>query len=91
MGSSLWARKTKKHSEDGNHWAELRIKKDAKTNEEYIDVLVGEKKGKPYHIHIGINLNQTQKFKQYRGVTRSITRKVESLKKGLLENFEQIA
>jgi hypothetical protein len=85
MYKSLWIGEIKKEFKDGTHWAKLRIKKDVKVNEKYIDVLVG-KKDKQWHMHIGINLDQTIRFTQFRGVTHSITREVKSLKRGFLEN-----
>lgn len=87
MDKSLWIREIKKNTEDGTHWAKLRVKKDTNLNEKYIDVLVGEK-DKQWHTHIGINLDQTVRFTQFRNVTRAVTREVKSLKRGLLENKE---
>ena len=85
MDKSLWAKDAKIISKEGTHWAEIRIKNDTKSNEKYIDVLIG-KKDAPYHMHIGINLDQSLKFQRFRGVTRAIAREVKSMKRGLLEN-----
>lgn len=85
MNKSLWIGEIKKEFKDETHWAKLRVKKDTRVNEKYIDILVG-RKGKQWYTHIGINLDQSTKFTRFRGVTHAITRKVESLKRGLLEN-----
>jgi hypothetical protein len=85
MNKGLWAKDIKIISNEGTLWAKLRIKNDTKSNEKYIDVLIG-KKDAPYHMHIGINLDQSLKFQRFRGVVRSLTREVESMKRGLLEN-----
>lgn len=85
MDKSSWIGEIKREFKDETHWAKLRVKKDVKVNEKYIDVLVGQK-GKQWHAHIGINLDQTLKFAQFRNITHSIAREVESLKKGPLEN-----
>ena len=89
MDKSLWIKEIKKDSKTKTHWAKLRVKKDTKLNEKYIDVLVGGK-GKQWHTHMGINLDQTIRFTQFRSVTHAITREVKSLKRGLLENKKLI-
>ena len=53
--------------------------------EQYFDVLIGLK-GKNPHAHLGINLDQTIRFSEFRKTTHSIKRTVISKQKGLLEN-----
>ena len=61
----LWTKQVVKEVKNNTHWAKVRTKKDPKTGETYFDVLIGLK-GKEAHAHIGINLNQTLRFQQYR-------------------------
>ena len=81
----LWTKDTVKRYEDKTHWAELRTKKDRKTGQRYFDILIGMKRKKP-HAHLGINLDQTVRFAEFRKTTHSIKRTVVSKKKGPLEN-----
>ena len=85
----LWTKKIVREFKDENNWAKLRTKKDHKTGETYFDILIGLR-GKEPHAHIGFNLNQTLRFQQFRKITRSIERKVESQKKGFLEHKKAI-
>ena len=71
---------------DSTHWAKLRIKRD-KFGLEYADLLIGWKGDKKWHAHLGINLDQSIKFEQYRGVINSVVRNAKSLKKGKYESF----
>jgi len=89
MDKSLWIKKVEKEVKDETHWAKLKIKKDKQSNESYIDILSG-RKGKAPHAHIGVNLDQTLKFTEFRGVTPSIQRDVKSLKRGHVESKKVI-
>lgn len=80
-----WTKETVKRYENHTHWAVLRTKKDPKTGEQYFDILIGLK-GKNPHAHLGINLDQTIRFSEFRKTTHSIKRTVVSKQKGLLEN-----
>jgi hypothetical protein len=86
---TLWIGNINKEFIDKTHWAKLRVKTDTKVNEKYIDILIGQK-GKQWHAHIGINLDQSLKFERYRGVVHSIIREVKSQKRGLLENTKLV-
>ena len=81
----LWTKDTVKRYKDNTHWAVLRMKKDRKNGQQYFDILIGLKDKKP-HAHLGINLDQTIRFSEFRKTTHSIKRTVVSKKKGLLEN-----
>lgn len=85
----LWTKKVVREFKDDTNWAKLRTKKDLKTGETYFDVLIGLK-GKKAHAHIGFNLNNTLRFQQYRKITHSIERTVESQKHGFLEHKKVI-
>jgi hypothetical protein len=85
----LWINKIKMEINDDKGWAKLRIKKDKVDDEDYIDILIGMKNKKP-HIHFGLNLDNSMKFSEYRGVTKAISRKIESRKYGLLQDAQQI-
>lgn len=76
----LWIKKITKEIKNKTHWAKLRVKKDEMSNKYYLDILAGRKNRRP-HAHIGINLDQTLKFRRYRGITHSIEREVKFLKK----------
>lgn len=90
MKENLWINKQSKlEIKDKNYWAKLRIKKDSKIENDYIDVLFGEK-GKPWKSHLGINLDQTILFSEYRGVIHSIKRDIDSKIRGHLETKKYI-
>jgi len=90
MKGNLWINKQKKlEIKNEKYWAKLRIKKDSKTGNNYIDILSGEK-GKPWKSHLGINLDQSLLFSKYRGVIHSIKRDVDSKIKGHLETRKYI-
>jgi divalent metal cation (Fe/Co/Zn/Cd) transporter len=84
---NLWIKKVTKEFKNKTHWAKLRVKKD--NGQDYIDVLIG-RKGQKWHTHLGINLDQTIRFAEFRKITRSIERTVTSLKKGLMDRKELI-
>lgn len=73
------------HYETQNSWAELRIRKDSRRGDYYIEALFGTKGEKRYHTHVGINADQTLRFMKSRGVIHSIERKVDSKMEGHLE------
>lgn len=89
MESHLWTRKTPKRFEDETRWAQLTVKEDPDRDASYFDILLGGK-GKDWHVHFGINLDSTFRFKQFRGGAYSIARNVESLKHGHIECKEKI-
>jgi hypothetical protein len=84
MENGLWTRKTRKRFEDETHWAQLTVKEDPDRGASYFDILVGLK-GKGWHAHFGININETIRFTEFRGGAHSIARNVESLKYGHIE------
>ena len=88
MDKTLWIKSIKREYKDETHWAKLRIKKD-KDRRDYIDILIGNKQ-KPWHIHIGISLDDTLLFEEYRGQAYSIQREVISKRRGLLEDKKSI-
>jgi len=79
-------RKGKERITSENYWGNVRIIKDSKTNEEYIDVLVGIKNETRPHVHIGINLDQSLRFVESRDELVTIRRKVESKLRGKLKD-----
>lgn len=81
----FWIDERKRRIEDKKNWAEIKVKLDKEIGEEYIDVVAGTKNKDP-HIHIGFNLNQSLKFSEFRDITKSMGRKVESKKFGLLQD-----
>ncbi len=90
MKKGLWIMKgTKIEIKDKTHWAKLRIKKDSNTENDFIDILFG-KKGKTWKTHLGINLDQTILFSEYRGVIHSIKRDIDSKIRGHLETNKYI-
>ncbi len=68
---------------NNDSWAELKIKDDS--GEQYFDILVGEK-GKQAHMHMGINLDQSLRFLEGRGITNTIRRQMESKIYGPLDD-----
>jgi hypothetical protein len=64
-----------------NHWAKVRIMKDKKRGDLYIDVLAG-RKGEPAHYHVGINPDQTLRFNEVREKLANIRRQVDDVKTG---------
>ena len=71
--------------ETRNTWAKLGIRKDKRRGDYYIDALFGTKGEHEHHTHLGINADQTIRFLESRGITKSIERKVESRLEGLVE------
>lgn len=59
----------------GQAWAELRVKKDSRLGDEYIDVLLGVKGSDP-HSHYGINRDLSIRFHEHRGRIHTIRREV---------------
>jgi hypothetical protein len=89
---NLWIKNIKKRVENSTHYAELKTKKDGRTKEEYIDLIVG-KKGKDRKsggMHMGIKLNQIDHFINPREITTKIKREVISKNKGFLGKEEKI-
>lgn len=66
-------------------WAKVRIKKDDKLGDHYVDVLMGSK-GKDPHIHLGANGDGTLRFMEDRGKLSSLRRRVVDSKRGVLED-----
>ena len=83
LQKNLWTKEIKRRYEDKTHWATLKVKKNK--GQDYFDILIGPK-GKKAHSHLGINLDQTLRFQEGRKLVYSIGRKVESRKKGLVED-----
>ena len=81
----LWIDEKKQRIEDDKNFAEIRIKQDKDSGEDYIDVLAGTKNKEP-HLHVGFNLDQSIRFSEFRDITKSFGRKVESKKFGLLQD-----
>jgi len=90
MNENLWIKKQSKlETEDKTHWAKLRIKKDSRKNDDYIDILMG-KRGKSWHAHYGFNLDQSIRFTEFRGVVHSIKREIDSKIIGHLETKKYV-
>jgi hypothetical protein len=70
--------------ESGRSWAQVRIKKDSRRGDYYIDVLFGDKGESRPHTHMGINGDQTLRFLDPRGTTQSVTNTLESKLEGHL-------
>jgi hypothetical protein len=71
-----------------NFWAVVRVKRDSRRGDYYIDLLVGRKKHitdhlKPY-AHIGLNPDQSTRFVETRGVLNTMRREIDSKQKGRL-------
>ena len=82
----LWIDEKKQRIEDDKNWAEIKVKQDMNTGEDYIDVLIGTKNNSKDHLHIGWNLDQSIRFAEFRDITKSIGRKVESKNLGILQD-----
>ena len=67
--------------ETKNYWAKVRLMKDRRRNDMYIDILAG-KKGQEAHYHSGINQDQSLRFNESRNKLVSIRRQVEDIKTG---------
>ena len=75
---------------DEKNWAKLSTGTDKETGQPHIEVYIGLKgDNKPYD-HMALTLDQALKFITSRGVVYSLSRKVESEKKGLLEDKKMI-
>ncbi len=66
------------------YWGNVRVKKDSRTDDYYIDVLIGKKDSTVPHIHVGINLDQSLRFVESRDELVNIHRKVDSKLQGPL-------
>ncbi|MDE1870870.1 MAG: hypothetical protein KGI06_01365 [Candidatus Micrarchaeota archaeon] len=75
-----------KFYETAKAWAKVRVKKDSKRGDYYIDVLIGSKGDKNPHAHIGINGDQSQRFFETRGIINTFSRKAVDSKQGLLDD-----
>jgi len=76
----------KEEYETENFWAKMRIKKDEKRGDYYIDIVEGRKSKNVPHCHIGINADQSLRFIEPREVLKTINRRVESKLYGLMED-----
>ena len=75
---------------DDKNWATLSAGIDKHTGQPQIEFYIGLKgKNKPYD-HMALTLDQALKYVTSRGVVSSLSRKVESEKKGLLEDNKMI-
>lgn len=88
MNNKLWINKTTTlRNENDKCWAELKIKDDS--GDQYIDILIGERGKKP-HIHMGINLDQSLRFLEPRGIVQKINKKIDSKIYGPISNITGI-
>jgi hypothetical protein len=76
---------TSLHIKNNDSWAELKIKDS--DGEQFFDILLG-KKGKKAHMHMGINLDQSLRFHQGRGITDTLRRQVHSKKHGPISDVK---
>lgn len=81
IDSSFRLEKETGEYETANYWAKVRIKKDGRRDDMYIDVVAG-KKGELAHYHVGINPDQTLRFNEPRQKLASIRRQVDDVKTG---------
>lgn len=65
----------RKYYETPNSWAKVRIMKDPRKGDYYIDVLMGSKGDKKPHVHFGINGDQSYRFLEPRGSLHTLNRK----------------
>jgi hypothetical protein len=86
---AFWTHETRREYKDDERWAKLRVKRDRDSDADYFDVLIG-KTGQDPHVHMGIALDQTLLFAEYRGLVRQVGRKIESQQKGLLEDGHRV-
>jgi len=73
-----------------NSWAQVRIVKDRRRGDFYIDVLFGEKGSSKPHLHMGINADQSSRFIEHRGVIGSITKDVDSKMEGHIKTEKAV-
>jgi len=73
----------KEQFETPNYWGKVRIRKDSRRGDMYIDLLAGKKR-EELNTHIGINLDQKIRFVRSRGKLKSIRREIDSEKRGRL-------
>jgi hypothetical protein len=66
-------------------WLELKIKKDSRRGDFYIDGLMGSK-GKKAHVHFGLNADQSYRFLLPRGSLHTFGRRAVDSKRGVLED-----
>jgi hypothetical protein len=78
--------KGREYYETENAWAKVRIQKDPRKGDFYIDVLIGSRGEKKPHAHFGINSDQSIRFFEPRDVLNSISRKVVSKNLGVIED-----
>jgi len=76
----------RKYYETENAWAKVRIQKDPRKGDYYIDVLIGSRGEEESHAHFGINSDQSCRFFESRNVLNSISRKVVSSNLGVIED-----
>lgn len=82
--SSFTIKEGKERLETKNFWAEFRVKMDDRTGDRYIDVLMGNKDESKPHSHLGLNLDQSTRFVEPRGLLNTMRREVDSKQKGRL-------
>lgn len=89
---NFWVKPLKKRIESSTHYAEIKTKKQSKTGEQYIDLIIG-KKGKDRKkggMHLGWKLGQSLHFIKPRMITHKIKRQVTSKLYGDLGKEEMI-
>jgi hypothetical protein len=75
----------REHFESGDAWANVRIVRDPRQGDEYIDLIMGVK-GQDSHAHYGINRDLTIRFHQDRGRINSIQREVADSNLGKVDD-----
>jgi hypothetical protein len=84
VDSSYTIKPGKERLESANFWAQFRVKKDDRRGDEYVDVLIGNKYETKPHSHIGINLDQSTRFVEPRGMLNTMRREIDSKLRGRL-------
>jgi hypothetical protein len=85
----FWTHEARREYKDDERWAKLRVKRDRDSDADYFDVLIG-KTGADAHVHMGIALDQTLLFAEYRDLVRQVGKKIESQQQGLLEDGHKV-
>jgi hypothetical protein len=85
----FWTHETHRSYKDDERWALLRVKHDRDSDADYFDILIG-KNGQDPHVHMGVALDQTLLFAEYRGLVGKVGRKIESQQRGVLEDGRRL-
>jgi hypothetical protein len=84
IDSSFTIKEGKERLETENFWAEFRVKTDDRIGDRYVDVLIGNKGESEAHSHLGLNLDQSTRFVEPRGLLNTMRREVDSKQEGRL-------